>query len=143
MGLGLPADALARRAVARLRDAARRRDGAPIRDLETGEERWLAYPVQNDDQESRATLDVLPGMSFTPDSRALVASWGGKLWRVPVGQDGAPGDAAEIPFRVDYELALGPVVDFDYPVEDTPTFTVSRSGTPWRRRTAAGSPSPR
>lgn len=100
--------------------------GLRIRDLETGEERWLAYPVQNDDQESRATLDVLPGMSFTPDSRALVASWGGKLWRVPVGQDGAPGDAAEIPFRVDYELALGPVVDFDYPVEDTPTFTVSQ-----------------
>ena len=34
---------------------------------------WLAYPVQHDDQESRATLDVLPGMSFTPDSRYLVA----------------------------------------------------------------------
>ena len=58
--------------------------GLVLRDLETGEERWLAYPVQHDDQESRATLDVLPGMSFTPDSRHLVASWGGGLWKVPV-----------------------------------------------------------
>ena len=58
--------------------------GLVLRDLGTGEERWLAYPVQHDDQESRATLDVLPGMSFTPDSRHLVASWGGGLWKVPV-----------------------------------------------------------
>ncbi|NIP80216.1 MAG: amidohydrolase, partial [Gemmatimonadetes bacterium] len=70
--------------------------GLRIRDLETGEERWLAYPVQHDDQESRATLDVLPGMSFTPDSRYLVASYGGRIWRIPA--DG--GDAEEIPFRV-------------------------------------------
>jgi imidazolonepropionase-like amidohydrolase/Tol biopolymer transport system component len=100
--------------------------GLRIRDLETDEERWLAYPVQQDDQESRATFDVLPGMSFTPDSRALVASWGGKLWRVPIGDDGAPGDAEEIPFELDYQLAVGPVVDFDYPIEDTPTFVASQ-----------------
>ena len=94
--------------------------GLIIRDLESGDERWLAYPVQHDDQESRATLDVLPGMSFTPDSRHLVASYGGKIWKLPV--DG--GDAEEIPFRVQFDLTLGPRVDFDYPIEDTPTFTV-------------------
>jgi imidazolonepropionase-like amidohydrolase len=59
-------------------------------------------------------------MSFTPDGSALVASWGGKLWRVPV--DG--GDATQIPFRVEAELELGAEVDFDYPIEDSPTFTV-------------------
>ncbi|WP_419937137.1 amidohydrolase family protein [Candidatus Palauibacter sp.] len=105
--------------------------GLMIRDLESGDERWLAYPVQHDDQESRATLDVLPGMSFTPDSRHLVASYGGKIWKLPV--DG--GDAEEIPFRVRFELALGPRVDFDYPIEDTPTFTVRQI------RDAAPSPS--
>ncbi|MCG8469494.1 MAG: amidohydrolase family protein, partial [Gemmatimonadetes bacterium] len=73
-----------------------------------------------DDQESRATLDVLPGMSFTPDSRFLIASYGGKIWKLPV--EGGP--AEEIPFRVQFDLALGPRVDFDYPIEDTPTFTV-------------------
>ncbi len=94
--------------------------GLIIRDLATSEERWLAYPVQHDDQESRATLDVLPGMSFTPDSRHLVVSYGGRIWKLPV-----EGGAAEgIPFRVRMELTLGPRVDFDYPIEDTPTFTV-------------------
>nr|NIP78685.1 amidohydrolase [Gemmatimonadota bacterium]NIQ53227.1 amidohydrolase [Gemmatimonadota bacterium]NIU73373.1 amidohydrolase [Gammaproteobacteria bacterium]NIX43603.1 amidohydrolase [Gemmatimonadota bacterium]NIY07792.1 amidohydrolase [Gemmatimonadota bacterium] len=91
-----------------------------LRDLETGEERWLAYPVQHDDQESRATLDVLPGMSFTPDSRHLVASYGGRIWRLPV----EGGDAQEIPFTVSFDLGLGPDVFFDYPVSDDPTFTV-------------------
>jgi WD40 repeat protein len=66
--------------------------GLVLRELETGEERWLAYPVQNDDQESRATLDVMPGMAFTPDSRYLVASYGGKLWKDPGGGRGRPGD---------------------------------------------------
>ena len=94
--------------------------GLRIRDLESGDERWLAYPVQHDDQESRATLDVLPGMSFTPDSRHLVASYGGKIWKLDVIE----GGAEEIPFRVQYDLELGPLVEFDYPIEDTPTFTV-------------------
>ncbi|MDT8342203.1 MAG: amidohydrolase family protein [Longimicrobiales bacterium] len=98
--------------------------GLRIRDLRSGEERWLAYPVQHDDQESRATLDVLPGMSFTPDSRALIAAWGGKIHRIAIGEDGAPGPVTEIPFRARYDLEVGPVVAFEYPIEDTPTFTV-------------------
>ncbi|GMV04535.1 MAG: hypothetical protein AMXMBFR53_08150 [Gemmatimonadota bacterium] len=94
--------------------------GLVIRDLGTGDERWLAYPVQRDDQESRASLAAYPGMSFTPDSRSLVATWGGKLWRVPV-EGGAP---AEIPFEVDVEVAMAPLVDFEFPVSDSATFTV-------------------
>jgi Tol biopolymer transport system component len=35
--------------------------GLRRRNLATGDERWLAYPVQRDEQESRATIDVLPG----------------------------------------------------------------------------------
>jgi Tol biopolymer transport system component len=94
--------------------------GLRIRDLTTGDERWLAYPVQRDDQESRATRDVLPGMSFTPDSQELVASYGGKIWRIPV----AGGDAVAVPFTVDVEIGIGPKLDFDYPVEDSPEFVV-------------------
>ncbi|MFW6079257.1 MAG: hypothetical protein ACODAE_06535, partial [Gemmatimonadota bacterium] len=97
--------------------------GLRIRDLETGDERWLAYPVQHDAQESRATRGALPGMSFTPDSRALIASWDGGIWRIPVADDGSAGSQAErIPFTVDVELEIGPLVDFDYPVDDSPTF---------------------
>jgi len=94
--------------------------GLRLRDLASGGERWLAYPVQRDNQESVPDLDVLPGYSFTPDSRAIVLSYGGEFWRVPV--DGTA--AAKIPFTVNAEVAVGPVVKFEYPIEDTPTFTV-------------------
>ena len=96
--------------------------GLRIRDLETGDERWLAFPVQRDEQESRAARDAYPGMSFTPDSRELVAFWGGRMWRVPV-QGGEP---VEIPFRVDVDLPMGPEVDFDYPIDDSPTFVAKQ-----------------
>jgi imidazolonepropionase-like amidohydrolase/Tol biopolymer transport system component len=94
--------------------------GLRIRDLETGDERWLAYPVQRDEQESRASNDVYPGMAFTPDSRHLVAFWGGRIWRVPV----AGGDAVEIPFEADVSIPLGPRVFFEYGVDDARTFDV-------------------
>ncbi|MCA9736956.1 MAG: amidohydrolase, partial [Gemmatimonadetes bacterium] len=80
--------------------------GLRLRDLESGAERWLVYPVQRDDLESIADRDALPGMSFTPDSRELVASWGGRIWRVPV----AGGDPVAVPFRVREEIAMGPEV---------------------------------
>jgi Tol biopolymer transport system component len=94
--------------------------GLRIRDLDTGDERWLAYPVERDDQESIADRDVYPGMDFTPDSREVVASYGGKIWRIPI--DGS--DPIAVPFRVRAGVAIGPEVEFDYPVEDTETFTV-------------------
>jgi Tol biopolymer transport system component len=88
--------------------------GLVIRDLSTGDERWLAYPIQRDDQESIATMGVLPGMSFTPDSKELLATWGGTFWRIPI--DG--GDAKPIAFEADVEIHLGPMVEFKYPISD-------------------------
>ncbi|MBX3146187.1 MAG: PD40 domain-containing protein [Gemmatimonadales bacterium] len=92
--------------------------GLRIRDLATGEERWLAYPVQRDEQESRASLDVLPGYSFTPDSRAVIVSYGGEIWRV--GIDGGP--ATKIPFTADVSVDVGPHVKFTNRVDTTTTF---------------------
>jgi Tol biopolymer transport system component len=89
--------------------------GLVIRNLATGDEKWLAYPVQRDDQESMATMGVLPGMTFTPDSKAVVASYGGKIYRIPI--DGAK--PIEIPFTADMQLELGPRLEFKYPVSDT------------------------
>ena len=94
--------------------------GLRIRDLQTGEERWLAHPVQRDDMESIGDRDALPGMSFTPDSRELVASWGGRIWRVPV----SGGSPIEVPFRASVELPVGPQLAFDYPVHDSAEFSV-------------------
>lgn len=88
--------------------------GLVIRNLDNGDERWLAYPVQRDEQESIATQGVYPGMAFTPDNQALIAYYGGKIWRIPI--DG--GEATQIPFEVDVELQLGPRLEFDYPISD-------------------------
>jgi Tol biopolymer transport system component len=96
--------------------------GLRIHELATGEERWLAYPVQRDKQESRATRDAYPGMAFTPDSREVVATYGGQIWRIPV--DGS--EPIHVPFEAQVEQALGPEVVFDYPVEDTPDFVVKQ-----------------
>ncbi len=96
--------------------------GLVLRNLKTGDEEWLAYPVQHDDQESRASRDVLPGMSFTPDSKHLLTTWGGKIWKVNIETK----EATEIPFRVTGSIELGPELDFDYPIEDTENFTITQ-----------------
>ena len=100
--------------------------GLRLRELATGDERWLAYPVQRDDMESRATLDVLPGYSFTPDGRAVVVSYGGEIWRVPV--DG--GAAAKIPFEAPVQVDVGPEVKFAYRVDTTALVTARQIRTP-------------
>ena len=89
--------------------------GLVLRNLETGDEKWLAYPIQRDDQESIAVMGVLPAMAFTPDSKNVLASYGGKIHRIPI--DGAA--PVEIPFEVNVELELGPQLAFKYSVKDT------------------------
>ncbi|MGQ0538967.1 MAG: amidohydrolase family protein, partial [Gemmatimonadaceae bacterium] len=98
------------------------RTGLRLRNLTSGDERWLVMDVQRDDQESRASLDVYPGMSFTPDSKWLIASWSGKLWRVPV-EDGNP---AEIPFSADVMQAMAPRVQFNYSIPDSTAFVIKQ-----------------
>jgi Tol biopolymer transport system component len=89
--------------------------GLVLRNLATGDEHWLAYPVQRDDQESIATMGVLPGMAFTPDSKAVIASYGGKIHRIPI--DGST--PTEIAVSVDLQLEMGPRLEFKYPVSDS------------------------
>jgi Tol biopolymer transport system component len=86
-----------------------------IRNLKTGDERWLAFPIQKDDQESQATMGVLPGMAFTPDSKNLIASYGGKINKIPING----GASSVIPFEVNEKIAVGPELKFDYPISDS------------------------
>lgn len=88
--------------------------GLVLRDLNNGDEKWLAYPVQRDEQESIATMGVLPAMAFTPDSKFLLASYGGKIHKIDV----MSGDSEEIPFEVDAHIEMGPEVLFKYPISD-------------------------
>jgi Tol biopolymer transport system component len=46
--------------------------GLRLRDLATDEESWLLHPVQLDVQGAQhASWDLMPGTSFTPDSKSL------------------------------------------------------------------------
>ncbi|MCP4656183.1 MAG: amidohydrolase family protein [bacterium] len=90
------------------------RTGLRVRNLRSGEDRWLHYPVQRDDQESVFTRDLLPGYAFTPDGRDLVVAYGGRIHRLPI----AGGEAREIPFTARVSLELGPRLDFPYRVDD-------------------------
>ena len=87
--------------------------GLRLRNLATGDERWLAYPIQRDDMESRFTRDLLPGSSFTPDSRYVVSAWNGKIFKIEV----ATGKQAEIPFSAAVHLKMGPLVKFEFKVD--------------------------
>jgi Tol biopolymer transport system component len=96
--------------------------GLVIRDLKSGDERWLAYPVQRDDQESIAVSGVLPAMTFTPDDKHLLASFGGKINKIDISN----GSYTEIPYEVDGKLELGPEVLFKYPIKDTTAVMASQ-----------------
>lgn len=98
-----------------------------LRDLTTGDEKTLAPDVQRDDMESRFTRDLMPGSSFTPDSKALVTAYAGKLWRIAIPS----GQATAIPFSAEVDQWMGPLARFEYGINDS-TLTVAqiRGGRP-------------
>ncbi len=89
--------------------------GLRLREIATGDEVWLARDIQRDDSESRYTRDVLPGYAWTPDSRAVVITYGGKLWRLALPN----GSPSAIPFSADVQIDMGPLVKFEYPMDDS------------------------
>src|SRR3984893_4476173 len=56
--------------------------GLRLRNLETGEDHWVKYPVTRDDQESRFTRDVFPGFAFLPGGKEIVYNQDGKIRRL-------------------------------------------------------------
>jgi Tol biopolymer transport system component len=90
--------------------------GLRIRDLKSGEERWLKLPVQRDEQESRYTRDLIPGYAFTPDSKSVVAAYDGKIHRLDV-QTGAE---TLIPFSARVSQPVGSRLNFPIRVDDGP-----------------------
>ncbi len=90
--------------------------GLRIRDLETGDDRWLVYPVTRDDQESRFTRDLLPGYAFTPDGSSIILSIDGGIRRVDI----ETGAVAPIPFSAEVSQEIGPRLYSPYRVEEGP-----------------------
>jgi Tol biopolymer transport system component len=90
--------------------------GFRIRDLKNGEEHWLKYPVQRDDQESLFTRDFMPGYAFTPDDKEVVAAWGGRIHRINI----VTGDDQEVPFTAKVSRELGPDLNLAMRVDEGP-----------------------
>ena len=53
--------------------------------------------------------DIYPGSAFTPDSKSLITSFNGKIWRVAVPS----GEVTAIPFTADVDQQMGPLAKFD------------------------------
>lgn len=81
------------------------RTGLKVRDLAAGTERWLAWDVDRNQLEGRASRDVLPNMAFSPDGRWLYAAYRGKIHRLGI----TDGIDTEVPFVVDVSLAVAPL----------------------------------
>lgn len=102
--------------------------GLVRRNLITGDEDWLAYPVQRDEQESIAPLGVLPAMAFGPDSKELFCSYGGAIWAINIESKAV----RSIPMELEMKLDLGPQLDFKFPIsdEEEQPITQIRDGVP-------------
>ncbi|MGB7283718.1 MAG: amidohydrolase family protein [Candidatus Acidiferrum sp.] len=90
--------------------------GLRLRNLETGEDRWVRYPVTRDDQESLFTRDVFPGYAFLPDGKEIVYNQDGKIRRLNL-QTRAE---SIIPFQAQVSQELGPSLDVPQRVEQGP-----------------------
>ena len=101
--------------------ATRHRTGTAlrVRDLGTGEERWLVNGVTRDDQESRASRDTMPGYAFTPDGSALIVPVGGGIRRI----DFETGAMTAVPFEARVDAEVAPRLHFPRRVEDGPSVT--------------------
>jgi Tol biopolymer transport system component len=90
--------------------------GLRIRDLVTGEERWLKHPIDRDEQESRPTRDILPNYAFTPDGKEILVAYGGKIHRIEI----ATGKDQIIPFTANVSLDIGPLLNFPAKLDQGP-----------------------
>ena len=99
------------------------REALKLRDLTTGDDRWLIMDVQRDNTQGGGAndRDIYPASAFTPDSKSLITSFNGKIWRVAVPS----GEVTPIPFTADVDQQMGPLAKFDYPINDS-TLTVAQ-----------------
>jgi Tol biopolymer transport system component len=90
--------------------------GLRLRNLETGEDRWVRYPVTRDDQEALFTRDLFPGYAFLPGGKEIVYNQDGKIRRLNL----VTGKETIIPFTAQVSLEIGPKLDFPQTVEQGP-----------------------
>jgi Tol biopolymer transport system component len=88
--------------------------GLRVRDLQSGHDQWLAWPVQRDQANFFHVQGIMPGMAFMPDGRSVLLTRENKLFRLFIED----GRFEEIHFKADVSLGLGPIQEVLVP-EDT------------------------
>jgi Tol biopolymer transport system component len=90
--------------------------GLRVRNLVTGADRWLKWPMDRDEMESGGSpsRDTYPGYAFMPDGRAIVIASEGKIHRIEI----ASGESTNIPFTAKVSLDVGPDLRAPYRVPD-------------------------
>lgn len=106
-----------------------------LRNLETGHERMLMDPVEQDLFEGIKVLRSFPGYAWSADGRSIVLTQGGKIRRVEV----ASGVVSTIPFTARIQRTISELANFQAKESDQPftsRFTRWQSASPDGRRLA-------
>jgi len=90
--------------------------GLRLRNLETGEDHWVRYPVTRDDQEAIFSRDLFPGYAFLPGGKEIIYNQDGRIRRLNL----ETGAESVIPFSAEVSQDLGPKLDFPQKVEQGP-----------------------
>lgn len=90
--------------------------GLRLRNLQSGQEKWLIFPFIHNELEARATRDVLPNYAFMPDGKAIVAAYGGKIHLVDLHS----GKDSIIPFSAEVNLTVPAPLKFQHRITDEP-----------------------
>ena len=90
--------------------------GLRIRDLDTGTDRWLSFPVDPDSQMGGYYNDLVPRVAFLPGDREVLTAIDGKLTRIRV----ADGVRSPVPFTAPVDLAVRANTRVEVPDETGP-----------------------
>ena len=92
--------------------------GLRVRNLATGADRWLKWPITRDEQESGGSpsRDTFPGYAFMPDGREIVITNDGRIQRINL----ETGAETPVPFTAKVSLEVGPALESPYRVPQGP-----------------------
>lgn len=90
--------------------------GLRLRDLETGSDRWLSFPIDPDSQMGGYYNDLVPRVTFMPGDREVLTAIDGKLTRIRL----ADGVRTPVPFAAPVDLAVGRNTRVEVPDETGP-----------------------
>jgi len=87
--------------------------GLRMKNVTTGEESWLVYPVDLDQQEYGSGDDLLPCYAFTPDGGSIIVSFQGKIHKIDI----ATKKIQDIPFIAQVRQEVSPRASFTRRIE--------------------------